>query len=304
MSRSGTSAAPRAGSWARSATTGTPRGTRPGSGWCRSGFNGAITLKVTFAETCSGPDGPCSFDKLTEQWINEQAAKDLTTPPLNFNHLGYGGRLAGPVDNPKSSCLGCHQTAGFPTLPILPEFSANGSLLEPRCRRRARNRAELRMMYYGNAALGRVFSDTQLYSSDYSLQLSMSLQNFISLRCAEKAQQASTPRAIDLRTARPVVDSAEEVDRRSSHVRHTWTGRRSHRDEDERVVQREGVLVTLSHASNNEPCTTPMETRRFGRGPSAVVRTIPSANSIASAWAGCTAAALETGSPSASRTRA
>jgi hypothetical protein len=34
-----------------------------------------------------------------------------------------------------------------------------------------------------------VFSDTQLYSSDYSLQLSMSLQNFVSLRCAAKAQQ-------------------------------------------------------------------------------------------------------------------
>ena len=48
-------------------------------------------------------------------------------------------------------------------------------------------------MYYGNAASGVVFSDTQLYSSDYSLQLSMSLQNFVSLRCA-KAQPASTPK--------------------------------------------------------------------------------------------------------------
>jgi hypothetical protein len=150
--------------------------------------------QVTFAETCSGPDGPCSFDKLTEQWINEQAAKDLTKPPLHFNHLGYGGRLAGPVDNPKSSCLGCHQTAGFPSVPILPEFSANGSLLNLDARRRPGTEQSLRMMYYGNAASGVVFSDTQLYSSDYSLQLSMSLQNFISLRCAEKAQQASTPK--------------------------------------------------------------------------------------------------------------
>ena len=47
------------------------------------------------------------------------------------------------------------------------------------------------MMYYGNVASGAVFSDTQLYSSDYSLQLSMSLQNFISLRCAPKAQAAN-----------------------------------------------------------------------------------------------------------------
>ena len=50
------------------------------------------------------------------------------------------------------------------------------------------------MMYYGNVASGVVFSDTQLYSSDYSLQLSMSLQNFISLRCAPKALEAGGPK--------------------------------------------------------------------------------------------------------------
>ncbi|MGB8898834.1 MAG: hypothetical protein WCC90_06140 [Methylocella sp.] len=51
-----------------------------------------------------------------------------------------------------------------------------------------------RMMYYGDVASGVVFSDVQLYSSDYSLQLSMSLQNFISLRCAPKAQEANAPK--------------------------------------------------------------------------------------------------------------
>jgi hypothetical protein len=45
----------------------------------------------------------------------------------------------------------------------------------------------LRMMYFGNVPGGAVFSDTQLYSTDYSLQLSMSLQNFVSLRCAKDA---------------------------------------------------------------------------------------------------------------------
>ena len=48
-------------------------------------------------------------------------------------------------------------------------------------------------MYYGNVASGVVFSDTQLYSSDYSLQLSMSLQNYISRRCA-KTDDASAPK--------------------------------------------------------------------------------------------------------------
>ena len=55
--------------------------------------------------------------------------------------------------------------------------------------RRTRTEQSFRMMYYGNVASGAVFSDTQLHSSDYSLQLSMSLQNFISLRCANTPQQ-------------------------------------------------------------------------------------------------------------------
>lgn len=38
---------------------------------------------------------------------------------------------------------------------------------------------------------GAVFSDSQLYPADYSLQLSMGLQNFVSLRCAK---DASPPR--------------------------------------------------------------------------------------------------------------
>ena len=141
--------------------------------------------RVPYAETCAGPNGPCSQKKLTEQWINAKAAKELAAPPLHFNHLGYAGRLAGPVDNAKAACMGCHQTAGFPTVPILPEFSANGGLLKLDAVRRPETEQSFRMMYYGNAASGAVFSDTQLYSADYSLQLSMSLQNFISLRCRD-----------------------------------------------------------------------------------------------------------------------
>jgi len=65
-----------------------------------------------------------------------------------------------------------------------------------------------------------------------------------------------------------------------------------------------GLIRFSLQASNRDACATPSEGRRFGRGPSAVVRTTPSANSTLSAWAGCTAAALDTGSPSASRTMA
>ena len=168
---------------------GNARGATPWERMTPLGIQWGNSPKVVFAETCAGPGGPCSREKLTEQWINEQAVKDLASPPLNFDHLGYGGRLAGPVDNANASCMGCHQTAGFPMVPILPEFSPNGALLKLDAGRRPGVAQSFRMMYYGNVASGAVFSDTQLYSSDYSLQLSMSLQNFISVRCANTAQQ-------------------------------------------------------------------------------------------------------------------
>jgi hypothetical protein len=94
---------------------GTSTGDTPWKRMVPLGLHWGNNPKVTYAETCAGPDGPCSFGKFTEQWLNEDAARNLRKPPLNFNHLGYGGRLAGPVDNAKASCLGCHQTAGFPT---------------------------------------------------------------------------------------------------------------------------------------------------------------------------------------------
>jgi hypothetical protein len=45
--------------------------------------------------------------KLKETYINT----DSNLPPT---HLGWGGRLAGPADNPGSSCFSCHMTASYP----------------------------------------------------------------------------------------------------------------------------------------------------------------------------------------------
>ncbi len=206
---------------------GNARGATPWERMIPLGIQWGNSPKVAFAETCAGPGGPCSREKLTEQWINEQAVKDLASPPLNFDHLGYGGRLAGPVDNANASCLGCHQTAGFPMVPILPEFSPNGALLELDAGRRPAVEQSFRMMYYGNVASGAVFSDTQLQSSDYSLQLAMSLQNFISVRCANTRPTARRA-AGDLRAVDGVVEGAEKSDRRSSHIRLARGGWRSH----------------------------------------------------------------------------
>ncbi len=166
---------------------GNAKGETPWTRMTPLGLQWGNNPKVTYAETCKGPNGPCNYEPLTEQWINRQAVKDLATAPLSFNHLGFGGRLAGPVDNPKSSCMGCHQTAGFPMVPILAEFAPNGAVLGLDAEKHPETAQGLRMMYFGNVPGGAVFSDTQLYSSDYSLQLAMGLQNFVSLRCAKDA---------------------------------------------------------------------------------------------------------------------
>jgi hypothetical protein len=83
--------------------------------------------------------------------------------------------------------MGCHQTAGFPAVPILAEFAPNAAVLKLDAQAHPEVAQNLRMMYFGNVIGGAVFSDTQLYSTDYSLQLSMGLQNFVSLRCAKDA---------------------------------------------------------------------------------------------------------------------
>ena len=162
----------------------------------------------------------------------------MASPPLNFDHLGYGGRLAGPVDNANASCLGCHQTAGFPMVPILPEFSPNGALLKLDAGRRPAVEQSFRMMYYGNVASGAVFSDTQLQSSDYSLQLAMSLQNFISMRCANTRQQPDARPAICAQLT-AWSKAQRRSDRRSPHIRLARGGRRCH------TVRRVSVFAIL-----------------------------------------------------------
>jgi hypothetical protein len=53
---------------------------------------------------------PSSGQKPVETQVNPKA------PAYALNHLGWAGRMNGPVDNPASSCLGCHSTAQVPNV--------------------------------------------------------------------------------------------------------------------------------------------------------------------------------------------
>lgn len=100
--------------------------------------------------------------ELKETRINP--SKDV--PP---QHLGWGMRLDGPVDLSTSSCMSCHSTAGFPqTASLVPP----GFLLPAP----PTNTKEW-MRYFRNIPCGTPF-DENMFSTDFSLMVSISLGNF------------------------------------------------------------------------------------------------------------------------------
>ena len=84
-----------------------------------------------------------------------------------MRHYGWLGRLDGPVDNPKSSCLSCHSTAQWPVAaPMVPPTgTAEGS---PQW-----------MQWFQNIRAGSPFTASST-SMDYSLQLASGVQNLAS----------------------------------------------------------------------------------------------------------------------------
>jgi hypothetical protein len=93
-------------------------------------------------------------------------------PPM---HLGWGLRLNGPVDNTKSSCMSCHSTAQYPAIvPILPFMATeNGKPIAPGTARW--------MEWFRNVQCNTPF-DPRATSTDYSLQLAASIQNFVTAK--------------------------------------------------------------------------------------------------------------------------
>ncbi len=112
---------------------------------------------------------------LTETIINPDP-KEL--PPV---HLGWGYRLNGPVDDPRSSCMSCHSTAEYPEISAILPF-INNPPVEPPAKQGEPASAEW-MRWFRNVPCGTPF-DAKAESFDYSLQLSKSIENFIDYKNA------------------------------------------------------------------------------------------------------------------------
>lgn len=103
----------------------------------------------------------------------QQTAINADTQELPPTHLGWNGRLNGPVDNPNSSCLSCHMTAEAPQTAIMnPLFQADPPAVgSPEW-----------MKWFQNIPAGHAFTPGTR-STDYSLQMSGGLVNFYQWKC-------------------------------------------------------------------------------------------------------------------------
>ncbi len=101
-------------------------------------------------------------------------------PVYAAQHLGWGGRMNGPVDNPSSGCMSCHGTAQSPRVPILPLNNCTSE--------------DQKMLWFrnlpGTVAFGRVDQNTcqkvqsgdPMVALDYSLQMAVAVQNVLQFR--------------------------------------------------------------------------------------------------------------------------
>ncbi|TQV87977.1 hypothetical protein [Aliikangiella coralliicola] len=96
------------------------------------------------------------------------------SPDLPPQHLGWGMRLNGPADLNTSSCMSCHTASQFPAItPLVPPDAtiANGFAPPP-------NGGNAAWMKYFINIPAATSSDPRAFSTDFSLQVAMSLQNF------------------------------------------------------------------------------------------------------------------------------
>ncbi len=123
-------------------------------------------------------------------------------PAFAKSHLGWAGRVNGPVDNPISACMSCHSTAQYPVDAALAPFSSA-------CK------TDQQKLYWfrnlaGSAAFGAVSSKTclpttvtpQAVSLDTSLQMQVAMQSFFQYKdinpCLAEAPSAEavSPEAV------------------------------------------------------------------------------------------------------------
>ncbi|WP_266160258.1 hypothetical protein [Dyella silvatica] len=163
----------------------------PNTGWIFGTFqyNGAVTGKPGWDNLVPvgvmwGNDPENTGDSYTNKQptvtkINPDILQSAinTKPELPPTHLGWNGRLDGPVDNPVSACMSCHMTAESPQLsPMNPTFQAPAKVPPVGSKEW--------MRWFQNEEAGTPF-DPGAKSTDFSLQLNEGIANFYTWKCTQ-----------------------------------------------------------------------------------------------------------------------
>jgi hypothetical protein len=137
-----------------------------------------------------GPNGPAgagwtNVAPVGSSWGNDPnysgsgiVGEQEMNADVHMPHVGYQGRLNGPVDNPVSSCLSCHATAQIPRAAAM--YPGKGS-------------TPTQIAYFfRNVPSGTPFdNDGSHISTDYSLQLAGGISNFQAYHAVTSAKTAS-----------------------------------------------------------------------------------------------------------------
>ena len=154
-------------------------GGQSGSGWTNVSSVGVIW---------GNDPGYSGTGPLAQTWLN---------PAVHMPHVGYQGRLNGPIDNPVSSCLSCHSTAEVPAGTMVPPSGANPA------------------PWFRNIKSGTPF-DAGRQSTDYSLQLSVGIANFTANHGASSAMAMPEQRLKQLRN----IEALDELPPRAGGAIH------------------------------------------------------------------------------------
>jgi len=121
--------------------------------------------------------------------INPNLKESVINPDPNElppTHLGWNGRMNGPVDNPRSSCLSCHMTSETPQKSKMAVVFTNPTppIGSPAW-----------MRWFQNIKCQVPFDPGEAHSLDYNLQMSAALQNFRTWSNTRDGLRAATYRA-------------------------------------------------------------------------------------------------------------
>ncbi|TPE46783.1 hypothetical protein [Amaricoccus solimangrovi] len=150
----------------------------------------------------------------------QESRVSAASPAYAAAHLGWAGRVNGPVDNPMSGCLSCHGTAQYPMVPLFPGAACGTDA----------QRLQWFRNFDGSVPFGRIGAScaldpdpTGLVALDFSLQMKVVLQSLLDFHdvnpCAPQAispanTAARLPAGLALRPAdAPAPPVAERVRR-------------------------------------------------------------------------------------------